>query len=828
VLIGYPKLRDDLVISRQETPDGPTFVIKDPASRRFFRFGETEHLIATQFDGATALTAVQARLRSEFDVEAGAETLRQFADQLRRLGLLQAADPSVPAAGTQKKRRLFSGNPLYIRVRAIDPDQFFDRIVGRLAFFFTPWFIALSLGTLATALAITISDWNEILRDLSHLYRFDALLLAWITVLTVTTAHEFAHGLTCKHFGGEVHEIGFLLLYFQPAFYCNVSDAWLFPKKSHRLWVTFAGAYLEIFVWSVATIVWRVTEPDTWVSFVAMIVMATSGIKSLFNMNPLIKLDGYYLLSDYLEVPNLRQRSTSYVKGLVRRLWRWSIDSDARVTPRERRIYVIYGLLAMAYSFWILSLVAVRFGSYMVERYQGTGFIAFSLLLGAAFQRPLGSAARTLRNVATFPQPSRIPKIRPQVARAVALAAAAALLFLGRMELKVSGEFKVFPARNADVRAMVDGLVEQVYVEEGQHVRAGDVLVRLSERDYRAELGKVDADIAEKRATLKMLRAGPRREEIELARQEVQTAVTRRDGAERRFAEAGRIRATRLTKSEAAVRAAEEQLQFKRAELRRFTELFASGLVPSKQLEESQHDVALQEKALETAHAELETVSADDLGETREHLAVSRKQADEAGGKLKLLMAGSRPEAIEATEAAIARLEQEQRFLTEQLRLTAIISPTTGVVGAAMLPRPSNPSTPAVVIPRLKEKIGEQVNKGDPIARVFELDRITAEVTVPEKEIADVTPGQRVVLKARAFPDKAVNGTVKTIAPAANDDNELGRKVFRVTIEMDGDSALLKPEMTGTAKIFCGTRSVWGLLTRRIERYLRVEFWSWW
>jgi len=827
VLIGYPKLRDDLVISRQETPDGPTFVIKDPASRRFFRFGETEHLIATQFDGATALTAIQARLRSEFDVEAGAETLRQFADQLRRLGLLQAADPSAPAAGTQKKRRLFSGNPLYIRVRAIDPDQFFDRIVGWLAFFFTPWFIALSLGTLATALAIAISDWNEILRDLSHLYRFDALLLAWITVLTVTTAHEFAHGLTCKHFGGEVHEIGFLLLYFQPAFYCNVSDPGMFPKKSHRLWVTFAGAYLEIFVWSVATIVWRVTEPDTWVSFVAMIVMATSGIKSLFNMNPLIKLDGYYLLSDYLEVPNLRQRSTSYVKGLIRRMWRWSIDSDARVTPRERRIYVSYGLLAMAYSFWILSLVAVRFGSYMVERYQGTGFIAFSLLLGAAFQRPLGSAARTLRNVATFPQPSRIPKIRPQVARAVALAAAAALLFLGRMELKVSGEFKVFPARNADVRAMVDGLVEQVYVEEGQHVRAGDVLVRLSDRDYRAELGKVDADIAEKRATLKMLRAGARREEIELARQEVQTAVTRRDGAERRFAEAGRIRATRLTKSEAAVRAAEEQLQFKRAELRRFTELFASGLVPSKQLEESQHDVALQEKALETAHAELETVSADDLGETREHLAVSRKQADEAGGKLKLLMAGSRPEAIEATEAAIARLEQEQRFLTEQLRLTAIISPTTGVVGAVMLPRPSNPS-PAVVIPRLKEKIGEQVNKGDPIARVFELDRITAEVTVPEKEIADVTPGQRVVLKARAFPDKAVNGTVKTIAPAANDDNELGRKVFRVTIEMDGDSALLKPEMTGTAKIFCGTRSIWGLLTRRIERYLRVEFWSWW
>ena len=109
-----------------------------------------------------------------------------------------------------------------------------------------------------------------------------------------------------------------------------------------------------------------------------MIVMATSGIKSLFNMNPLIKLDGYYLLSDYLEIPNLRQRSTGYLKGLVKRLLRIPASGDADVTRRERRIYAIYGLMATAYSYWILSLIAVQFGGFMVDQYQGTGFIAFS------------------------------------------------------------------------------------------------------------------------------------------------------------------------------------------------------------------------------------------------------------------------------------------------------------------------------------------------------------------------------------------------------------------------------------------------------------------
>ena len=396
--------------------------------------------------------------------------------------------------------------------------------------------------------------------------------------------------------------------------------------------MTFAGAYLEIFVWSLATLMWRVTEPDTWINFMALIVMATSGVKTFFNMNPLIKLDGYYLLE---RLPG-RAESETTIDGIFekRREAAVAVVHHRRptVTRRERRIYVTYGLLAAIYSTWILSIVAVQFGSYLVEQYQGAGFVVFASLLGVAFQRPLGSAARSLRGaVATFPAKPPMPRIRPRVVRAIAVVLAAAVLFLGRLELKVSGEFKVLPARNADVRAMVDGLIEQVYVEEGDRVRAGDVLARLSDRDYRAELGKVDAEIAEKRATLKMLRAGPRREEIDLARGEVQTAVTRQQHAVKRFDEAGRIRGTRLSKSEAAVKVARERLQHRRAEMRRVDELFANGLVSQKQLEESRHEAALAEKELEAAQAELQIVSADDLAETQQDAAVSQKQADEAG-----------------------------------------------------------------------------------------------------------------------------------------------------------------------------------------------------
>src|SRR5207244_9974146 len=149
-------------------------------------------------------------------------------------------------------------------------------------------------------------NWPQFQHSLPELYRLATIPLIVAIILLVTAAHEFAHGFTCKHFGGEVHEMGVLLIYFQPAFYCNVSDAWLFPEKSRRLWVTFAGPYFELFLWALSTLTWRVTESGTGLRWVALVVMVTSGIKLFFNLNPLIKLDGYYLLSDALGIENLR------------------------------------------------------------------------------------------------------------------------------------------------------------------------------------------------------------------------------------------------------------------------------------------------------------------------------------------------------------------------------------------------------------------------------------------------------------------------------------------------------------------------------------------
>jgi putative peptide zinc metalloprotease protein len=805
-----PKLRNDLIISQQETKEGTGFVVKDPSTGRFFRLKEVEHFIAGRLNGSAQLDAIRESVEEKFGVTFTAETLEQFIQTLGRLGLLEK-DGAKPGFIADRPRTI-RGSLLYLRFKAFDPDHLFNRVVSKVRFFFTPYFLVFSAALIFLAIGITVINWQEIGRDIQSLYRFQALFFAWLTIFLVITAHEFAHGLACKHFGGEVHEIGFMLLYFQPAFYCNVSDAWLFPEKSKRLWVTFAGAYFEIFIWALATITWRLAEHDTWVNFLSLVVMATSGIKSLFNLNPLIKLDGYYLLSDYLEVPNLRQKSFSYIGAGIKRLWGSVIQETKETSQRERRIYLAYGLLAGAFSFWLLGFVALKFGGFLVGRYQGMGFILFMLFLLSLFRNRLSNVLSSLSTVfrtshlklASMPRPTKF---------LILFTAALAVLFLGRMELKVSGEFKVLPIHNSEVRAEVEGIIDEIYADEGDVVNKGVMIVRLSDRDPQAELRKITAEIDEKRAKLKMLKAGTRREEIELARMEASTAKTRVEETLKYYQEAKHMQLERLSKAKAVVEKARERVKYADLRLSMFKTLFNKQLISRKELEEAEENAAVRVKELEEAEAELKLILADDLGELRKALKVAEKEIEEKQGKLKLVLAGSRPEEIEATEAEISRLEAQRQYTAEQLQLLRVLSPISGLI----------------TTPKLKEKLGQNVKKGELIAQVHELKTIRAEISVSENEIADVQVGQEVVLKARAYPQKSFYGKISSLATTAiKGDNGYPTRTVLVTTQIDNDSFLLKPEMTGNAKIYCDKRSIIDLVTRRFVHYIRVEFWSWW
>ena len=753
---------------------------------------------------------MRSSVEEEFGASLSAGDLSSFIEKLSRLGILESSEHlHAPETGIRGRLR---GTLLYIRWSVFDPDSLLNWLDARLRFLYTRGFLVFSLLLIFAAAFVTVLHAGEMGLQLVGSFGFGMLALAWLFAVLAVVAHEFSHGLTCKRFGGEVHEMGILFLFFMPCLYCNVSDAWLIPEKSKRLWVTFAGAYCDLMVWALATLLWRITAPETALNLIALVLLAASGVKNLFNLNPLIKFDGYYLLSDYLEVPNLQRKAFAYLALRFRRLDESARAALASIGRRERRIFAVYGTLSVIYMTAILGFIVMFQGRWLVDNFQGCGFVLSSGIMLLLFSNPIRKAApnppawweAAKQKLLVFNRRARILAV---------LALAAVLLFFVHMELKVGGEFAVLPRHNADVRAEVEGIIAEVYTDEGQSVEQGDLIVRLSDRAFRSEADKIAAELAEKRARLKLLLAGTRPEAIKLAQREVRTAQTRLLHSRERHEEAERMQDESLAKAESLVENAQDRLSYAEKYLRISETGALEGLISARELQNDQEEAAIRKHELEQAIADLRLAQADDLTQARTAWAMAGDELSEVQSRLAMLRAGSRPEEIEATQAEVDRLDAQRDYLERQIVLLEVRSPSDGVVTTK----------------KLREKVGQFVQQGELIAEVHELTTVEAEIAVPEKEIADVQIGQMVLIKARAYPNRTFVGRVATIAPVVTEVEEnFQARTLHVTTTIQNSTGLLKGRMTGYAKIYCDSRPLYQLLSRRLVRYLRVEFWSWW
>jgi multidrug resistance efflux pump len=328
---------------------------------------------------------------------------------------------------------------------------------------------------------------------------------------------------------------------------------------------------------------------------------------------------------------------------------------------------------------------------------------------------------------------------------------AAIALYVVPLPVTVGGEFQLLPSAGGEVRSEVQGTIEQVFVDEGDRVSAGQPIARVSDREYRARARALDAQIEEKRANLRLLRAGPRREEIEQARAAAAQAEQRRDYARRTLDRVGTL-------------------------------------------------------------ARLEGASRVELDSSQVQLAVTSREADAAGARLRELLAGSRPEEIAAVEQQIAQADGERRHVEEQLARLTVTAPHAGVIAT----------------PRLREQVGRYVNPGDLIAQVHAVEIVRAEIGVSERDLGVVQTGERAVLRLRAYPDRSFEGTVTRVAPAADSGDVAAGRVVRVRVDIPNAGGTLKPGLTGYARIYAGRRPALDVLTRRFRHFLRVEFWSLW
>ncbi len=493
-----PRLRDDLVLVEQTYRGERSYIVKDPKSHKYFRFRPVEVNVMQSLDGQrTSAESAAAMVEAGINVSAG--TVEKFAAKLKAMGLVErtVGERSVllmERLRAQRRSRLRGGGVVQgdifrLRWSLADPDKFMDRTIPYLRFCFTRGFIAASVVLFAIYSLVIASRWQEFSRALADLYLFrlsaSAMVIFWLTAIVIIAIHELGHGYTCKHFGGQVHEIGAMLLYFEPAFFCNVNDAWTFPDLKARLWVTAAGSWIQLVLGGIAAIVWWAATPGSLVSEVALAAVIIGGATTvLMNANPLIPLDGYYALSDYLEVPNLRQRAFAHIQWVLKaRVFRLDVTAPAS-DERERRIFLIYGLLAAVYIASIFLITAgVVFG--WLDRALGALGIA---LFAAGLWLATRGVLREWGSAAVAGWRGRRAAWRGRPFRQRVLIGAGAVVLLGAViprPITVTGPFVAAPARLIPLTSPDSGVIARVYVRQGTRVEPGAPLVEI--RDFELE-----------------------------------------------------------------------------------------------------------------------------------------------------------------------------------------------------------------------------------------------------------------------------------------------------------------------------------------------------
>ena len=504
-----PRFPPDIVFKEHIEEGKPIIRAFVPSQEAMYRFPKPNWELARLFDGNRSYEEIARMYSAHASVEYSIEEVREFASALEAdefwYKTPQEKNALLMQKDAQKRRKALKtkkskwGDLAQITFPAVSPDEFLTWLHKYTSFIYTWWFTLLTLVFFAIMTGITIAHWGDIGRDTLHFFNFSEKSWAdvgtfYLVAVGTMCWHEIGHGHACKHYGGRVPSMGFLLIYLTPAFYTDTTEGDVLASRYQRLVIALAGVWSELYICAAGTVIWWLSPPDTTLHSVAYMMMLITGIASvLINFNPLIKLDGYYIMSEILALPDLKENSTAYVSAWVKRHI-WKLPVEIPFVPRRWRLgYVAYALLSGLYSYTVLYVVA-RFVGNVFRNFDPDWSFVPELATAALIFR---SRIRTLVNFMKFVYLDKKDRVsswfRSRHPWAIGSVAALVLL-LPFWHDSVEGQFVLEPVRVAIVRNVVPGSVTRVYADEGMGVSAGEPLLKLRNLPLQSELARTESD----------------------------------------------------------------------------------------------------------------------------------------------------------------------------------------------------------------------------------------------------------------------------------------------------------------------------------------------
>jgi putative peptide zinc metalloprotease protein len=518
-----PKLRPHARLSRHRYRGQVWYVLQDPASGRTHRFTPAARLVIALMDGKHTVAELWELANRRLGEDAPTQDeLIKLLGQLHATDLLQSdVTPNVAELFARSEReeraryRRSFGNPMAIRIPLWDPDDFLNRIQRLIRPIWGMWGALAWLAVVLPALVLLLVHWPELSNDFSdHLLSIDNLFVLYLVYPVLKALHELGHATATKAGGGEVHDIGIIFLVLLPVPYVEASAATTFRSKYQRAVVGAAGVTVELFVAALALYVWLLVEPGL-IRAVLFNVMVIAGVSTvIFNGNPLLRYDAYYVLADLTEIPNLATRSLRYWGYLLERYLLGVRDAvPPEASPGEKAWFVFYGFASSLYRVLVTVVIAL----FIAQRFFIVGVLLALWAIAAMAVVPV------LKGVLHLAGSPRLRRHRFRaVATTLGVAFALALFVLViPIPNHTQAEGVVWLTEQALVRAGANGFLKEFLVEPGTRVSKGDALIRCEDPTLQAQFKVSRERIVELEATL-TIEATSDRAKAQIAREKLE------------------------------------------------------------------------------------------------------------------------------------------------------------------------------------------------------------------------------------------------------------------------------------------------------------------
>lgn len=493
-----PRLRNHIKIHRHHYRGELWYVLQDPASLRANRLTPAANFLITLMNGERSVQEI-------WDIATGrlgdnAPTQDETIQLLSQLHGADALQCDVPPDTSELLRRHYQQkrntwkrrfmNPMAVRIPLLDPDNFLNRFESLARPLFSWFGLLVWLVVVGWAVVLAGVHWPDLTENITDtVLAPHNLLLLGIMFPLVKAIHEFGHAFAAKVWGGEVHEMGIMLLVLMPVPYVDASAASAFREKWKRVVVGAAGMLVELFVAALALFVWLNVEPGATRAIAYNVIIIASVSTLLFNINPLLRFDGYYILSDLIEIQNLGTRSNKYLGYLIQRyVYKLRDLEPPPATEGEVRWFVGYGISSFVYRMFIVTVIVL---------FVATKFFFIGVLL-AIWAIAIMIVVPLIKNTAKlFNNPRIRPKRTQAVATTASLVAFAVALTLVPAPSWTRAEGTIWLPGDMVVRAGYDGFIERILVHPGSYVRRGMPLIVCRNKEVTARVELLKGRLAE-------------------------------------------------------------------------------------------------------------------------------------------------------------------------------------------------------------------------------------------------------------------------------------------------------------------------------------------